>query len=84
MCLGSEGRGTEGLRAPLWGNEGRGSEGRGPHPSTPTEGWKKLLDDGGEMFLSVAGAMSSAELGISMAKMIRAGKVHAICATERI
>ncbi len=45
------------------------------------EGWKKLLDDGGEMFLSVAGAMSSAELGISMAKMIRAGKVHGICAT---
>ncbi len=45
------------------------------------EGWKKLLDDGGEMFLTVAGAMSSAELGISMAKMIRAGKVHAICAT---
>ncbi len=45
------------------------------------EGWKKLLDDGGEMFLTVAGAMSSADLGISMAKMIRAGKVHAICAT---
>ena len=45
------------------------------------KGWRKLLDDGGEMFLTVAGAMSSAELGVSMAKMIRAGKVHAICAT---
>jgi deoxyhypusine synthase len=33
------------------------------------------------MLLTVAGAMSSAELGISMAKMIRSGKVHGICAT---
>jgi deoxyhypusine synthase len=45
------------------------------------EGWKRLLDDGGEMFVTIAGAMSSAELGISLAKLIRAGKVHGICAT---
>lgn len=45
------------------------------------QGWRKLLDDGGKMFLTVAGAMSTAELGISLSKMIRAGKVHAICST---
>ncbi len=45
------------------------------------EGWKRLLDRGGQMFLTLAGAMSSAELGISLAKLIRAGKVHGICAT---
>jgi len=33
------------------------------------------------MFLTVAGAMSTAELGISIAEMIRAKKVHAICCT---
>lgn len=33
------------------------------------------------MLLSLAGAMSTAEIGISLAKMIRAGKVHAISAT---
>ena len=39
------------------------------------------LDSGGKMFLTVAGAMSTGELGISMADMIRAGKIHAICCT---
>src|SRR6185369_12743815 len=39
------------------------------------------LDTGGTMLLTVAGAMSTAELGISMAEMIRARKVHAICCT---
>ena len=43
--------------------------------------WKKHLDDGGKMFLAMAGAMSTAELGISLAKMIRAGKIHAISCT---
>lgn len=33
------------------------------------------------MFLTLAGAMSTAELGISLAEMIRQGKVHAICCT---
>ena len=33
------------------------------------------------MLVSLAGAMSTAELGISLARMIRAGKVHAISCT---
>ena len=43
--------------------------------------WSKLLDDGGEMLLTLAGAMSTAEIGISLAEMIRQGKVHGICCT---
>lgn len=39
------------------------------------------LDRGGSMFLCMAGAMSSGELGKSLAEMIRKGKVHAICCT---
>jgi deoxyhypusine synthase len=33
------------------------------------------------MLLSMAGAMSTAEIGLSLAEMIRRGKVHAICCT---
>jgi deoxyhypusine synthase len=33
------------------------------------------------MFMTLAGAMSTAELGLSLAEMIRQGKVHAICCT---
>jgi deoxyhypusine synthase len=33
------------------------------------------------MFMTVAGAMSTAELGLSLAEMIRQDKVHAICCT---
>lgn len=43
--------------------------------------WKSFLSDGGQMLVTLAGAMSTAELGISLAKMIRAGKVHAISCT---
>ena len=39
------------------------------------------LGSGGKMLVSLAGAMSTAELGISLARMIRAGKVHAISCT---
>jgi len=39
------------------------------------------LDKGGKMFLTLAGALSTAELGISLAEMIRKDKVHAICCT---
>jgi len=46
-----------------------------------SEAWIKHLAKGGKMFLTMAGAMSTAELGISLAEMIRAGKVHAICCT---
>lgn len=44
-------------------------------------GYKKHLDQGGVMFMTLAGAMSSAELGLSLAEMIRQGKVHAISCT---
>lgn len=43
--------------------------------------WKKLLADGGRMFLTMAGAMSTAEIGISLAEMIRRDKVHGLCCT---
>jgi deoxyhypusine synthase len=33
------------------------------------------------MLVTLAGAMSTAELGLSLAEMIRAGKVHGICCT---
>lgn len=39
------------------------------------------LDDGGRMMITLAGAMSTAELGISLAEMIRRGTVHAISCT---
>ncbi|MPZ49408.1 MAG: deoxyhypusine synthase [Dehalococcoidia bacterium] len=39
------------------------------------------LAQGGKMFATVAGAMSTAELGLSLAEMIRQDKVHAICCT---
>jgi deoxyhypusine synthase len=45
------------------------------------DGWRTLLDGGGQMFLTLAGAMSTAELGLSLAEMIRQEKVHAICCT---
>src|SRR5207245_219749 len=45
------------------------------------KGYRALLDGGGKMFLTLAGAMSTAELGLSLAEMIRQNKVHAICCT---
>jgi deoxyhypusine synthase len=45
------------------------------------EGYIKLVDGGGKMFLTMGGAMSTAELGLSLAEMIRQGKVHAITCT---
>lgn len=39
------------------------------------------LDEGGIMLVTLAGAMSTAELGISLAEMIRQGKVHGIVCT---
>ena len=45
------------------------------------EAYSDHVDGGGSMLLAMAGAMSTAELGISLAEMIRAGKVHAICCT---
>lgn len=40
-----------------------------------------LLDQGGKMFLTLGGAMSTAELGISIAELIRQDKVHGLCVT---
>lgn len=45
------------------------------------EGYKKHLDKGGKMFVTLAGAMSTGELGLSLAEMIRRDKVHGICCT---
>lgn len=39
------------------------------------------LENGGKMLLAMAGAMSTAELGLSLAEMIRCDKTHAICCT---
>jgi deoxyhypusine synthase len=39
------------------------------------------IREGGMMLLAMAGAMSTAELGIILARMIRKGKVHAISCT---
>jgi deoxyhypusine synthase len=45
------------------------------------EGYVRLVDGGGAMLASLAGAMSTAELGVSFAEMIRQDKVHAISCT---
>ena len=43
--------------------------------------YKKHVDDGHKMLVTLAGAMSTAELGVSLAEMIRKEKVHSICCT---
>ena len=45
------------------------------------KGYETHLKAGGKMLVTLAGAMSTAELGISLAEMIRKGKVHAIVCT---
>ena len=45
------------------------------------EGYKTHLANDGKMFVTIAGAMSTAELGISLAEMIRQDKIHGICCT---
>ncbi|MCP5057534.1 MAG: deoxyhypusine synthase family protein [bacterium] len=44
-------------------------------------GWEELLARDGKMLVTLAGAMSTAELGISLAELIRQDKVHAISCT---
>src|SRR6059058_751069 len=39
------------------------------------------LERGGKMLVTIAGAMSTAEIGMSLAEMIRQGKVHGISCT---
>jgi deoxyhypusine synthase len=45
------------------------------------QGYVDHLAKGGKMFVTLAGAMSTAELGLSLAEMIRQDKVHGICCT---
>jgi deoxyhypusine synthase len=45
------------------------------------QAYKTLVDGGGKMLVTLAGAMSTAELGLSLAEMIRRDKVHAISCT---
>lgn len=46
-----------------------------------SDAYIRHLEQGGYMLVTMAGAMSTAELGISLAEMIREGKVHAISCT---
>jgi deoxyhypusine synthase len=45
------------------------------------KGYETHLAAGGKMLVTLAGAMSTAELGLSLAEMIRQDKVHAIVCT---
>ncbi len=45
------------------------------------EAYTAHLRKGGKMFMTLAGAMSTAELGLTLADMIREDKVHGICST---
>jgi deoxyhypusine synthase len=45
------------------------------------DGWIRHLDEGGKMFVTLAGAMSTAELGVSLAEMIRQDKIAGISCT---
>ena len=46
-----------------------------------SEAYIKHIKKGGKMMITLAGAMSTAELGITLAEMIRQEKVHAITCT---
>ena len=43
--------------------------------------WVEHLKKGGKMFLAMAGAMSTGEIGISLGEIIRKEKIHGICCT---
>lgn len=45
------------------------------------QAYRQFVADGGKMLVSLAGAMSTAELGVSLAEMIRRDQVHAISCT---
>ena len=45
------------------------------------EGYRVHLQNGGKMMVTLGGAMSTAELGLSLAEMIRQDKVHLITCT---
>jgi hypothetical protein len=48
------------------------------------EGYVQHMNAGGKMMITLAGAMSTAELGLSLAEMIRQDKVQIISCTRRI
>jgi len=54
---------------------------RSARASSPCSSYSLHLKKGGKMFMTLGGAMSTAELGISLAEMIRQNKVNAICST---
>jgi len=45
------------------------------------DGWVDHLSQGGEMLLTMGGAMSTAEMGLVIADLIRERKIHAMCVT---
>ena len=42
------------------------------------KGWEDHLAKGGKMLLTMAGAMSTAEMGLVIAELIRQDKIHGI------
>ncbi|MCS6885851.1 MAG: deoxyhypusine synthase family protein [Acidobacteriota bacterium] len=46
-----------------------------------SDAYIRHIESGGYMMVTIAGAMSTAELGVSLAEMIRCGKIHAISCT---
>ena len=52
-----------------------------PRSRTPPRRRSRHSIAAASMFVTLAGAMSTAELGVSLAEMIRQGKVHGICCT---
>ena len=45
------------------------------------DGYRRHIESGGQVLAAIAGAMSTAELGLSLAEMIRQDKIHAISCT---
>lgn len=45
------------------------------------QAWVDYYKNGNKMFLAMAGAMSTGEIGISLSEMIRKGKIHGISCT---
>jgi len=49
--------------------------------SDASEGYVRHIKGGGKMFLAMAGALSTGEIGLTLGEMIRKGKVHGISCT---
>ena len=47
------------------------------------DAYRRHLEGGGKMMVTLAGAMSTAELGLSLAEMIRQGKLHEVFLPHR-